>query len=189
MKQLFYDLETTGLDSIKCAIHQISGMVVVNGKVTEEFNLHLRPHEGAEVSAEALAVANLTIETIYEYPPSYEGYRKFKEIMFRYINPYDKSDKMFLCGYNNVAFDNSFLRQLFLLNNDQYFGSFFWSNSIDVMVLASQKLCGIRHLMPNFKQGTVAKALGIQIDDSSLHDALYDVRVCKKIYDCCCQHL
>jgi DNA polymerase-3 subunit epsilon len=37
--------------------------------------------------------------------------------------------------------------------------------------------------MENFKQGTVAKALGIEIDESRLHDALYDIQVCKSIYD------
>lgn len=37
--------------------------------------------------------------------------------------------------------------------------------------------------MENFKQGTVAKALGINVDDSKLHDALYDIEICKQICD------
>ena len=37
--------------------------------------------------------------------------------------------------------------------------------------------------MENFKQGTVAKALGLQVDDTRLHDAEYDIEICKAIYD------
>lgn len=37
--------------------------------------------------------------------------------------------------------------------------------------------------MKDFKQGTVAKTLGIQVDDTKLHDALYDIEICKAIYD------
>ena len=81
------------------------------------------------------------------------------------------------------SFDNQFLRAWFLQNGDKYFGSYFWSNSIDVMVLATPYLASQRSQMENFKQGTVAKALGIEIDESRLHDALYDIQVCKSIYD------
>ncbi|GAY30735.1 hypothetical protein [Prevotella sp. MGM2] len=87
MKLLFFDLETTGTLVNKHGIHQISGMVVIDGEVKETFNLHVQ-----------------------------------------------------------------------------------------------------RADMENFKQGTVAKTLGIAIDDSKLHDALYDIEVCKAIYDKVCAH-
>lgn len=51
------------------------------------------------------------------------------------------------------------------------------------MVLATPYLAAQRADMENFKQGTVAKALGIQVDDSRLHDAEYDIEICKAIYD------
>lgn len=40
--------------------------------------------------------------------------------------------------------------------------------------------------MKDFKQGTVAKALGIEVDDSKLHDAKYDIDICHAIYDKVC---
>ena len=73
-----------------------------------------------------------------------------------------------------------------LQNGDKYFGSWFWSNPIDVMVLATPFLVDQRNQMPNFKQGTVAKTLGIQVDDNKLHDAMYDIEICKSIYDKVC---
>lgn len=54
------------------------------------------------------------------------------------------------------------------------------------MVLATPHLAAIRPQMENFKQGTVAKHLGINVDETRLHDALYDIRICKAIYDKVC---
>jgi DNA polymerase-3 subunit epsilon len=68
-------------------------------------------------------------------------------------------------------------------NNDVYFGSWFWSDSIDVMVMASFKLRKVRHELVDFKQSTVAKFLGIEIDETKLHDAKYDIEICIKIFN------
>jgi DNA polymerase-3 subunit epsilon len=89
---------------------------------------------------------------------------------------------MFLAGYNVASFDAQFLRGMFLQNNDVYFGSWFWSVPIDVIILAQNLLIEERSKMENFKQGTVAKYLGIDVDDTKLHDALYDIEICYKIY-------
>ena len=40
MKLLFFDLETTGTDYRKHAIHQISGEIVIDGEIKERFNYH-----------------------------------------------------------------------------------------------------------------------------------------------------
>ena len=37
--------------------------------------------------------------------------------------------------------------------------------------------------MKNFKLGTVAETLGVKVDESKLHDGLYDVELTKAIYD------
>lgn len=107
-------------------------------------------------------------------------------MLAKYVDKFNKNDKFFLVGYNNASFDNQFFRAWFIQNGDKYFGSWFWSNSFDVMVLASPFLATQRSSMTNFKQGTVAKTLGIHVDDESLHDALYDIEICKAIYDKVC---
>ena len=72
---------------------------------------------------------------------------------------------------------------LIIQNGDKYFGSYFWSNSIDVMVLATLRLLGVRPTMENFKLMTVAKTVGVQIDESKLHDAMYDIYLTREIYN------
>lgn len=186
MKLLFFDLETTGTQSDKHGIHQLSGAVVINGEIKEKFNLHVQPHPGAVIDPGALDVAGVTEEQIKAYPSMREVYSQFICILSRYVDRYNKSDKFFLVGYNNASFDNQFLRAWFSHNGDKYFGSWFWPNCIDVMVMATPYLADRRSQMLNFKQGTVAKTLGIPVDDEKLHDALYDIDICKSIYDIVC---
>jgi len=102
-------------------------------------------------------------------------------MLSKYVDKFNKKDKFHLVGYNNASFDNAFFRAFFVQNNDVYFGSWFWSDSIDIMVLASFKLRNVRHELVDFKQSSVAKYLGIEIDDTKLHDAEYDIQICMKI--------
>ena len=183
MKVLFFDLETTGTLVNRHGIHQISGMVVIDGEVRESFNFHVQPNPKADITQEALDVAGVTKEQIMAYPPMGEVYRQFVDMLAKYVDKYNRQDKFFLAGYNNASFDNQFLRAWFVQNEDKYFGSWFWSNSIDVMVLATPYLAARRAEMENFKQGTVAKFLGIDVDSNRLHDALYDIEICKAIFD------
>jgi DNA polymerase-3 subunit epsilon len=181
-KILFFDLETTGLDFRLNAIHQLSGAVVINGVIKERFNFNIRPFEGAVVAKEALDIAGVTEEEIMMYPEGKEVYRAFIDMLNKYCDRYDKRDKFHLAGYNIAAFDNQFLRQFFTLNNDKYFGSWFWPDCLDCYVLASNKLRKERNQLENFKQGTVAKYLGITVDEEKLHDAEYDIDICMEIF-------
>ncbi|GFI58424.1 3'-5' exonuclease [Alistipes sp. Z76] len=184
MKLLFFDLETTGTYPGKHGIHQMSGMIVIDGEIKEKFDFKVRPNPQAEILDEALEVAGVTRDQILAYPPMGEVYHQFVDgILAKYVDRYNKTDKFFLVGYNNASFDNQFLRGFFLQNGDKYFGSWFWANCMDVMVLATPYLAAKRAEMKDFKQGTVAKALGIPVEDEKLHDALYDIEICKAIFD------
>lgn len=183
MKIVFFDLETTGTLVNKHGIHQLSGEIVIDGETKETFDFRVQPNPKAEILQEALDVAGVTREQVLAYPPMGVVYGQFLAMLGKYVDKYNKSDKFFLAGYNNASFDNQFLRAWFLQNGDKYFGSWFWSNSIDVMVMATPYLAAKRAQMENFKQGTVAAALGIQVDNEKLHDAQYDIRICRAIYD------
>lgn len=183
MKLVFFDLETTGTNPGKHGIHQISGQIVIDGAVKESFNFHVQPNPKALIEEEALKVGGVTREQILAYPPMQQVYQEFVVMLGKYVDKFNKKDKFFLVGYNNAAFDNQFLRGFFLQNGDVYFGSWFWSNSIDVMVLASAYLATRRPEMDNFKLSTVAKTLGIVVNDDSLHDAMYDIELTKAVFD------
>lgn len=180
--KLFYDVETTGVDHRKHCLHQIAGFVEVNDEIVEKFDLKLAPHPKAKIEPEALRIAGVTLLDIERYPAQDQVYRKFKRLLGKYINKYDTKSKAWLVGFNNRSFDDLFLRKWFELNFDQYIGSWFWTDSIDVMVLASQYLIDRRSDMPSFKLKRVATELGIEVDESQLHDAYYDVYLTREIY-------
>lgn len=183
MKLVFFDLETTGTNPGKHGIHQISGQIVIDGVIKETFDFHVQPNPRAMIEDEALKVGGVTREQILAYPPMQQVYQEFVAMLGKYVDKFNKKDKFFLVGYNNAAFDNQFLRGFFLQNGDVYFGSWFWSNSIDVMVLASAYLASRRPDMENFKLSTVAKTLGVNVNDESLHDAMYDIELTKAVFD------
>jgi DNA polymerase III subunit epsilon len=182
MKMFFYDIETTGVKFWRNGIHQISGKIIIDDEVKETFNFFVKPYEKADIDLEALNVAGKTMEDLQSYDSMVSVYTRIIHMLKKYVNKFDKKDKFHLIGYNNASFDNPFFRAFFVQNDDQYFGSWFWSDSIDVMVLASNHLKNERSQLENFKQATVAKYLGIPVDDERLHDAMYDIDLCIQIY-------
>lgn len=181
MKLFYVDLETTGVNYWQHGIHQLSGMIEIDGEIKETFDFKMRPDLRCKIDDEALAIGHISREILDTYPYHDEVYLQLVKMLAKYVNKYDRTDKFHIVGYNNASFDNNFLRAFFRQNNDNYFGSWFWSSSIDVMVLAAWGLSSERHLMENFKLMTVAKKLGIEIDESKLHDGLYDVQLTRHV--------
>lgn len=181
--KLFYDMETTGLDPANSAIHQMSGQIEVNGKVVEEFDLRLKPFEGAEISESALKTGEITREEIMGYPDQSIAFKTFHRMISKYIDPYDKSQGCFLIGFNNSRFDDAFLHVWFKRNQNKGFLMYFWPHAVDVMALAGEYLLERRYQMKNFKLATVAEEVGIVIDKTRLHEAGYDIFLTKKIYN------
>lgn len=181
-KLLFFDLETTGVKFWRNGIHQIGGIVDIDGQEVERFDIRLAPNPAATIEQEALDVAGVTLEQVQSYQPMEEGYRQLVGILSKYVNKFDKRDKMYLVGYNNAGFDNNFLRALFTQCGDKYFGSWFYPNCMDVYVMVTPFLMGVRNDMENFKLMTVAKTMGIEIDENKLHDATYDIELTRDIF-------
>jgi DNA polymerase-3 subunit epsilon len=182
MKLLYLDLETTGLSPNENAIIEIAGILEVDEKPRESFSIYMSPDEDQKVDPAALNAIGLDLNTIEKYPSQEIGYSRFIKILEKYINPYDKTDKLFLVGYNIHGFDVPFLRVFFERNYNKYFGSYFYHPSIDVMLLASYFSMNQRDNLPNFKLPTIAKSLGLTVDDARLHSALYDVTITRDIF-------
>lgn len=182
MKLLYLDLETTGLDSEKNAIIELSGILEIDNKVQESFSIYMKPDLDQIIDQAALDAIKIDRETIDNYSSQTIGYDRFIKLLEKHVNVFNKEDKLFLIGYNIHAFDVPFLRTFFNRNNNKYFGSYFHHPSIDVMLLVSYFSMSQRKNLPNFKLGTVAKSLGVNVDEERLHMALYDVSITRDIF-------
>lgn len=186
MKTLFVDAETTGLDETKHAIWSLSGMIEIDGVEKDSFDLLVRPDPGDVVAKEVLEMNGWTMEQFREKMAGpdvisqAQAYQTLMRKYTKYVDKYDKQDKMHFAAFN-ATFDDRFKRRLWERNGDQYYGSLFWWPPVDVAILAGYHLRNVRHTLVNFKQETVAKHLGIEVPGDA-HDSLHDVRVMREIY-------
>ena len=183
-KLFWYDLETTGLRYWKHGIHQIAGLIEIDGEVVEKFNFDIAPHPQHILEPEAFTMKAIKPEEVRNYPALEVVFKeKLMPLLNRYISPYDSKDKFFTAGYNISAFDNPFFRKLFDLSGTQKsFGNYFWNEPVDVFCLASEKLLHERANMKAFNQAAVAEHLGLPVRKEELHDASYDVELSRQIY-------
>lgn len=186
MKLFHFDIETTGLLYWRHGIHQIAGIIEIDGVEQDRFNFYIKPNPACIIEQSALDVCGVTKEQIEGYEPMLQTYGRLISILGKYVDKYKKEDKFFIVGYNCQAFDIPFLRAWFKQNNDEYFGSWFWSVSLDVMVLAQFALMQDRAGMKSFQLSDVAEKCDIEIDSAKTHNAIYDVEVTKKVYEFIC---
>ena len=181
MKQVFFDLETTGTWTNKHGITEISMIVVNEDGSQDSFFRTVRPIDGSEIDLEALRVTNKTVEEINGYDSPGIVYKALTDFLGEYVDKFDKLDKMILYGYN-VKFDEGFLRNWFKKLGDPFFGSWFFAPSIDVMSLAAEKLKGERTSLRDFQLSTVAQYLNIKVDKEKLHGSFYDTQLTYEVY-------
>lgn len=181
IKKFFYDVETTGLDYKRCSIHQLTAWIEIDGVIVDKLNLHMKPHPKATITPEALAIGKVTEEQIQAYPPFEDQMAILLSTLKKYVDPYQKGDKMFMIGFKNASFDDDFLKKAFTLYKSEFF-FYFYASTIDVSCLAAQYLMNIRSTMPSFKLARVAKTVGVEVDDTKLHDAEYDVHLTREVY-------
>lgn len=181
MKRLFIDCETGGTDPARHALLTVAAIVEIDGEEKEAIQLKMRPDDGCAVEAKALEVNGLTAEQIAGWPQPGAERRRFLNMLTKYVDPYNARDKFHLVAYNGT-FDDNFLRAWFRRHGDKYYGSWFYWPPIDVAVLVADAVADQRDAFKDFKQVTVAETIGIPVDESQAHDALYDVRLCREIY-------
>jgi DNA polymerase III alpha subunit (gram-positive type) len=183
MKILFFDTETTGLDSKVHGIHQLAGEVVFNDEVIETFDYRIKPFKGCKIDPKALEISRTSRSDLSKYQPEEDALFDFQGTINNCIAPH-LNDRIFLAGWRVPEFDNKFLQALFERHNAMAdFKSFFWSNPIDVKTLATQYLIDKRTEMESFSLVSVAKYMGIEVDESKLHSAAYDAYLSRIIYN------
>lgn len=175
MKVFWFDLETGGMDPRRHGIVQVAYALEISGSVVESGELRCNPAPKL-LEDEALAVNGFTREQVAGFPPAEEVYRALEAVLSRYVDKYDKSDKVHAAGYNVAGFDVPFLRALWEDAGDRYFGSYFAYGCVDPMeVIPFLKWTG---RLPGFpvkaRLGDVAHYFGVAAGLKE-HDASGDL--------------
>jgi DNA polymerase-3 subunit epsilon len=180
MKLLWLDTETTGLNKEKCDIVQIAGIVVIDGEEKERFNLFAQPVNWENIEQDALETTGMTIEKLKTFPTPQETYSKFRKILDKYVDKFDKNDKFYIAGHN-VQFDLDFCKLLFQKQGDKYFFSYFKHQTVDLMSLATILHTAGLINVKSFKLEDIAELLEIE-SNKQLHDASVDIDITRKCF-------
>jgi hypothetical protein len=181
-KIIFIDTETGGVNAEKSALIQLSGIIEVNGVEKEKFNFYIKPFKNSEINEKALEVQGRTLEELRtdKYIDESIIYKKFLEILDKYIDKYDKNDKFIVAGYN-VKFDIDILKALFERNNNKFLFSYFNSSMLDPLYsVRLLQVAGMLPVLENNKLETWCKYFNIEL---KAHDSLQDITATKKLIE------
>lgn len=153
MKQIFVDLETTGLDPKTDVITEVGMIYKKNGKIVKTFN-----HIGRKGMSKAIL-----------------------NFLDSIIDKYDSSDKAYFLAYN-ARFDADFMYAFFRECPGSNFGNYFYHTPVDILQIAAYKFMRTRKVPENFKLATVARSLGIKISEGNLHTAMYNIKLTNEVY-------
>jgi DNA polymerase-3 subunit epsilon len=194
-KLLFIDVETTGVNPERNGVTQISGCVQIGDEVQESFDYFVRPFPQDQIEIAALEVTGMNRRQFLlpdhpdhlavpgqNFKDPQEVFEHLAEMFAKYVSKFDKADKFQFVGYNAHSFDMPFMRRFWEKNGDRFFGSWFWYPCLDVMLVWAQILQPVRAELSNFKLATVARYCGIKVDDSRLHDSLYDIELTRELW-------
>ena len=179
-KIIFIDTETGGVNPEKAALIQLSGIIRIDKKDVEKFNFYIKPFENSEVNEKALEVQGRTLEELKtdKYVEEKEVYKQFINLLDKYIDKYDRTDKFIVAGYN-VRFDVDILKVFFQRHGNNFLFSYLDSSMLDP--LYSIRLLQIAEVLPvleNNKLETWCKHFGIEL---KAHDSLEDIEATKKL--------
>ena len=179
-KIIFIDTETGGVNTEMSALIQLSGIIRVNKKDVETFNFFIKPFENSEVNEKALEVQGRTLEELKteKYVEEKEVYKQFVNLLDKYVDKYDKTDKFIVAGYN-VRFDVDMLKAFFQRHGNNFLFSYLDSSMLDPLYsIRLLQVAGILPVLENNKLETWCKHFGIEL---KAHDSLEDVKATKKI--------
>lgn len=182
MEIMYYDLETTGLSPNQHGIIQFAGLLEIYGELKMELSYHVKPYPDDLLDGQALAVTGTTTEMMAGYDDPTDALNWIIERTSAHLSG-RRDDKIWLCGYNNAAFDDHFMRAWFLkAGKDKWaFGNLFWNESLDMRIICGAALKSDRPKMPNFKLKTVCEHLGVTVDDTQTHKAMYDAELVRAL--------
>lgn len=176
-KALYFDVETTGLNSFRHAIIQFACLVEIDGKVVEEWETKVRPFPTDEIDQRALEVNGITQRDLERFPHPKEVHTKMCSIFGKYVSKFEKGDKFCPIGYN-VQFDIDFLQSFFKKNDDKYYGSWMNYKIVDPLRRLHELDYEGKIDLPDYKLSTVCEHFAIP---HNAHEALSDIKATREL--------
>lgn len=174
---MYFDVETTGLDSKENEIVQLGVMIEIDGEIRDERNFFLKPEKWDKISPDSLEITGKTLEDLKKYPDRKLGYYGLTSFLGMYCDKFDREDKYYPAGYN-VGFDLDFLGEFFKSMKDPYLGSWINWRQIDPLKILYFLDARGDFKLPNYKLSTVCELFKIDID---AHDAMSDIRATREL--------
>ena len=153
-----FDLETTGLDPENCEITEIGAVKIEKGEITQRFASFCRTKNPIPFDVQELT--GITNEMIKDAPC-------VEDVVYDF---YEWSKGCIISGYNIVGFDLKFIKKV-----ATRIGIKFENDIIDTIIVARQAPIN----PSNYKLGTVAKFLGIELKDA--HRAYNDANATAQV--------
>ncbi len=184
---VFYDVETSGLSPMFDQILQVAALktdasLTLDPRKTRTFDMSCRPMPHIVPSPAAMLKTRVTGEDLQRRPYSLQDtMHDFEQVTTAW-----GSSLLFL-GYNNMHFDEAFLRQgLYQSIRPPYLTQTRGSSRADVMIMmqAASVLAPDAIEIPTdpatgrrtFRLGDVCRANGVPLLEEEAHDALADVK-------------
>jgi len=174
MKVCWIDTETSGLDPFKDGIIQLAFIIDIDGEVKEKGTLYSNC-EGKNINQKALDCNGFTLEKIKTFSPPKEMYKSLKQVLSKYVDPYNKNKegRFYFAAYN-ATFDFGFISQLWKDQNDPYLFSFFNFGFVDPSSFVRFLQYSGVSFPAALRLDDLANALGV-VPQGRLHDALTDI--------------
>lgn len=176
MNYIVFDVETSGLTPEKHALLQLAAIPVINGVEGEPFVSYCKPHKGAILDPQALDINKITVEQIQTFPEPAEVIRNF-------IDWIDSQEALFALLGHNVQFDRKFLYSWMCRHG--FYGDYvtrFRPNDFCTWKLAKEAFKGKRKRPEKFNLQAICNFFEIPYENG--HDALADIRMTYKVYQC-----
>lgn len=172
-KKIYLDLETTGTEKILHGIHQIAGVIEIDGAMVDTFNFKVRPFSHRAIDHEALEISGVVWEQIAMYPKPVHVFEELEEYLQDAFDEYHPHKKFTIVSYG-ASLDIDFLQMFFLHNGSRQLSILQDWRPVDVLALVRQLIdWGDKGLgrLTNNRLMTVCHYLGIPLNP---HDALDD---------------
>lgn len=159
---ILFDLETTGLDTDRDAIIEISALKVKDGNIIDEFSTLVNP--GMHIPFEASCVNGIVDDMVKDAPNTEEALKGFIAFIGNEV----------LVGQNIKRFDLKFIQR----DAVRFFGKPVSNDYVDTLFLAQRYLPELE----SHSLESLADHYDISYDGA--HRALADCHINKKVYDC-----